>query len=55
MRRQQRIQALDIMIKRSNAVSGGEKRCDHGASNAACGASDQDNARHYFSHGIPSG
>jgi len=39
MRHQQRLQALGIMIKRSNAVPGSKERGDHGASNAACGAS----------------
>jgi hypothetical protein len=36
-------------------VPGSEKGCDHGASNAASGASDQDNAGCCFSHGILSG
>jgi hypothetical protein len=55
MRRQQRIQALGIMIKRRDAVPGSKKRCHHGASNAASGASDQDNAGCCFGHGILSG
>jgi hypothetical protein len=55
VRRQQRIQALGIMIKRSNAVPGSEKRCHHGAANAASGASNKDNTGCCFSHGILSG
>jgi hypothetical protein len=40
------------MIKRSNSVPRSEKRCDHGASNAACGTSNKDNAGCCFSHRI---